>query len=216
MDFEFARRNMVDTQLRTWGVTDRRVIAAVGSVPRELFVPAQRRPLAYTDEEHEIGGGRRLAAPAPFAKLLQLAAIGSEEHVLDIGCGTGYSAAVIARLAGSVTSIEPDAALAAAAEANLAEIGVQGVTVLSGSIEAAGKSKGPYDVILIGGLVPSVPDQLFSQLKPEGRVVALVGRPGRPGVAHVFSRSGKGLAAHSDFDAHMPPLVTPPTDVFVF
>jgi protein-L-isoaspartate(D-aspartate) O-methyltransferase len=216
MDFEFARRTMVDNQLRTWGVTDRRVIAAVGSVPREVFVPEQRRPLAYTDEEHEIGGGRRLAAPAPFAKLLQLAAIGSEERVLVIGCGSGYSAAVVARLAAGVTAVEPDPELAAAAEKNLAELGVSDVAVLCGPIETAGKSKGPYDVILVEGLVPSVPDQLFSQLKREGRVVALVGVPGRPGVAHVFSRSGKGLAAHSDFDAYMPPLATSPADVFTF
>jgi protein-L-isoaspartate(D-aspartate) O-methyltransferase len=207
---------MVDTQLRTWGVTDRRVIAAIAAVPRELFVPALRRPLAYTDEEHEIGSGRRLSSPAPFAKLVQLAAIGSEDSVLEIGCGSGYSTAVLSSLAGTLTAIEPDAALAAAASDNLAAAGVSGVTVLTGPIETAGKSRGPYDVILISGMVPSVPDQLFSQLKPEGRVVALVGAPGARGVAHVYSRSGKGLAAHMDFDAHMPPLTTVAADGFVF
>ena len=216
MDFARARRMMVDNQLRTAGITDRRLLAALSQVPRELFVPAARRPLAYTDTTHPVGNGRALGAPAPFARLVQLAAIDGADHVLDLGCGTGYSAAILAGLAESVVAVEPDVALAAEARATLAELGVANVSVIEGDIETAGKSSGPYDVILIEGAVPAVPEILFTQLKPDGRLVALVSLDGRPAVAHLFARSGKGIAARAEFDAQLPPLARPDADIFVF
>jgi protein-L-isoaspartate(D-aspartate) O-methyltransferase len=215
-DFERARRVMVDNQLRTAGITDRRLLGAMGEVPRETFVPEVRRGLAYIDEPIPVRGARKLGAPAPFAKLVQLAEVDHTDHVLDLGCGTGYSAAVLAQLGDTVVAVETDPALASTARSSLAAIGATNVTVAEGAIETAGKAKGPYDVIVIEGVVESVPDALFSQLKPEGRIVALIGGAGRPAVAHLFARSGKGIASRAAFDAKLPPLSVVRDDSFVF
>lgn len=215
-DFDRARKVMVDNQLRTAGITDRRLLTALGEVPREQFVPEVRRGLAYIDEAIPVGGARKLGAPAPFAKLIQLAEIDHTDHVLDLGCGTGYSAAVLARLGASVVAVESEPALAATARAALGALGATNVTVIEGPIETAGKAKGPYDVIVIEGVVEQVPDALLAQLKPEGQLVALVAERGRPAVAHLFARSGKGIAARAVFDAQLPPLAARRDDAFVF
>lgn len=216
IDYDRARKTMVDNQLRTAGITDRRLLAAMGEVPRELFVPAVRRGLAYIDEAIPVGGARKLGAPAPFAKLVQLAEIDHTDHVLDLGCGTGYSAAVIARLAAGVVAVESEPALAAKARSALPEAGASNVTLVEGPLETAGKGRGPYDVIVIEGAVESVAEGLFAQLKPAGRIVALIGRPGRPAVAHLFVRSGKAIASRPAFDAKLPPLEVKHDDSFVF
>jgi len=213
-DFDRARKVMVDNQLRTAGITDRRVLAAMGEVPRERFVPEVRKGLAYIDEAIAVGAGRKIPAPAPFAKLVQLAEIETGDHVLDLGCVTGYSAAVLGHLAGSVVAVETDATLATSARSALA--GAGNVTVVEGPLETAGKGNGPYDVIVLEGAVTEVPEALFSQLKPSGRLVALVASPGQPAVAHLFARSGKGIASRAAFDAILSPLATKRGDGFVF
>jgi protein-L-isoaspartate(D-aspartate) O-methyltransferase len=215
-DFARARKTMVDNQLRTSGITDWRLLAAMGDVPREQFVPPIRQGLAYIDEAIAVGEGRKLGAPAPFARLVQLAAIEGEDHVLDLGCATGYSAAVLARLARSVVAVESSASLAAHARSALAAIGANNVTVVEGAIETAGRAKGLYDVIVVEGLIDAVPETLFAQLKPEGRLVALIGRAGNPPVANLFARSGKGIAARAEFDARLPPLSSKRDERFVF
>ena len=215
-DFAHARKTMVDNQLRTSGITDRRLLVAMGEVPREKFVPAVRQGLAYIDEALPVGGARKLAAPAPFAKLVQLAQIQGDERVLDLGCGTGYSAAVLARLADHVVAVEDDKTLSVHARAALAELGISNVTLVEGALTAAGKAHGPYDVIVLEGAVAGVPDALLAQLKPEGRLVALIAEPGRVAVAHLFARSGKGIAASAAFDASLPPLLAPVDPGFRF
>ncbi|HWA18983.1 MAG TPA: protein-L-isoaspartate O-methyltransferase [Devosia sp.] len=219
IDYAHARKTMVDNQLRTSSVTDRRVLAAMGEVPRELFVPAARRLLAYIDEAHPLEGapGRYLGAPAPFARLVQLAEIDHTDDVLDVGCGNGYSAAVLSRLAARVVAVEPDSNLAAKARATLKDLGAANVEVIEGALADGAPAKGPYDVIVIEGGISAVPEALFGQLKPEGVLVALVAEGGRPPVAHVFAQSGRGIAARAEFDGKLPPLATaPPTDEFVF
>lgn len=216
IDYAQARTVMVDNQLRPAGITDRRLLAAMGAVPREIFVPEARRALAYIDQPLRLSASRKLAAPAPFAKLVQLADIRGDEHVLDLGCGTGYSAAVLARLAQSVVAVESDSSLAAEARANIASIGAANVAVVEGALETAGKSKGPYDVIILEGAVETVPEALFGQLKPEGVLVASVAEAGRLAVAHLYARSGKGIAARRTFDARLPPLAPSSEDRFVF
>ena len=133
-DYDRARKLMVDNQLRTAGITDRRLLAAMGEVPRERFVPEVRRGLAYIDEAIPVGGARKLGAPAPFAKLIQLAEIDGTDHVLDLGCGTGYSAAVLARLGASVVAVESEAALAAEARSTLSALGIGNVTLVEGDM----------------------------------------------------------------------------------
>ena len=215
-DFDHARKVMVDNQLRTAAITDRRILTAMGEVPREKFVPGVRHSLAYIDESHPLSATRRLGAPAPFAKLIQLAAISHTDRVLDLGCGTGYSSAVLGRLASEVVAVESDPSLAAAARTTLAEIGATNVRVAEGALETAGKSGAPYDVIVIEGALASVPDALLAQLKPEGRLAALIAKPGRPAVAHLFVKSGKSIAARAEFDAVLPPLAPKRDDSFVF
>lgn len=215
-DFARARKLMVDNQLRTSGVLDHRLLTAMGEVPRERFVPPARQALAYIDEAQPLGGRRKLAAPAPFAKLIQLAAIQHTDAVLDLGCGSGYSAAVLSRLAASVVAVEDDAALAAQAQTTLAEIGAANVRVVSGVLASAGTDSGPYDVIVLEGVVEEVPVGLMDQLKPDGRLVALIAAPGRVPVAHLFARSGTGIAASAAFDARLPPLQPARDPGFVF
>jgi protein-L-isoaspartate(D-aspartate) O-methyltransferase len=215
-DFATARRRMVDNQLRTSNVTDRRILTAMDEVPRERFVPAARQALAYADAVHDLGHGRLLASPAPFARLIQLAEIDHTDAVLDIGAGTGYSTAVLARLAASVTGLESDPTLAASARALLAELGVGNATIAEGSLDGAGQSRDSFDVVVLEGAVATEPAGLFPLLREGGRLVALLQRNGA-GVAHVYVKSGGEVAARAEFNTALPPLApTPREESFVF
>ena len=217
-DFIYARKKMVENQLRTSGITDHRLLAVMAQVPREDFVPADRRDLAYIDEAHRVGAdpARYVAAPAPFAKLVQLAGVGSDDKVLDVGCGTGYSTAVLAQLARSVVALEVDPALVAAARANLATVGATNATVVEGALSAGAKAHGPFDVIVLEGAVDAVPEPLLKQLAEGGRLVVLLKR-GAAAVAHIFVRSGDDVASRAEFNTTLPTLqVAKPVSEFVF
>jgi protein-L-isoaspartate(D-aspartate) O-methyltransferase len=175
-DYAQARRVMVDRQVRTADVTDLRIISALLEVPREVFVPAARRAIAYLDLDVPVNvHGRVLLKPMVFAKLLQAAGIGETDRVLDVGCATGYSAAVLAKLAGEVVALEEDAALARGAGETLAQAGATNLSVVSGALAAGWAERAPYDVIVLEGAADVVPDSLLSQLKDGGRLVAVVG-----------------------------------------
>lgn len=203
-DFATARRRMVDNQLRTSNVTDRRILTAMDEVPRERFVPADRQALAYTDTPHELGAGRTLAPAAPFAKLIQLAEIDHTDRVLDIGAGTGYSTAVLARLGAHVTGLESEPTLAAGARVLLAELGV-GADIVEGALDGSSLPRESFDVIVIEGAVATEPATLFPLLRQGGRLVVLLRRNGA-GVAHVYVRSGNGVATRAEFNTALPPL----------
>jgi protein-L-isoaspartate(D-aspartate) O-methyltransferase len=205
VDYSQARVKMVDGQVRTTDVTDLALLDAMLEVPREQFVPQNRRALAYIDEDVEIAPGRFLMEPSPLAKLLQLAAIQPGDIVLDVGCGTGYSSAIIAKLAGSVIALENDPQLNAAANASLAQLGCDNVAVVQGELNAGYASEGPYEVIFIGGSVDVVPQSLLDQLKEGGRLVVVEGR-GNAGVAKVFLRSGDSVSGRRAFNAAIRPL----------
>ena len=209
-EFASARTKMVDSQLRTENVTDYGVLAAMGAIPREVFVPPHQRALAYLDRDIPIRSGgdgppRYLMEPAPFARLLQLAEIGSNDLVLDIGCGGGYSAAVIARLARFVVGLESDATLAAEASHRLNKLGVSNAKVALGALESGRPGDGPYDVIVVEGAVEVLPASLFGELKEGGRLVAVVGY-GRSGVATLCTKSDNQIGRRAAFNADVRPL----------
>lgn len=209
IDFAQARRTMVDTQIRVNDVTDGRIVAALMAVPREDFVPAARRDLAYIDDDIAVSEpaagkpARYLIELMVLAKMLHAAEIRSADKVLDIGVATGYSAAVLAEFAASVVAVEEDEALAAAARAALA--GRANVTVEAGPLAAGAAAQGPYDVIMLEGAVEAVPQALLDQLKDGGRLVAVVGT-GRAAKCLVHSRIGEEISARAVFDAAIPPL----------
>jgi protein-L-isoaspartate(D-aspartate) O-methyltransferase len=202
---------MVDSQLRTENVTDHAVLAAMGEVPREAFVPPQLRPLAYLDrdirlkEASDAAPARYLMQAAPLARLIQLADIGRTDRVLVVGCGTGYSAAVLARLVHSVMALEADPALSAQAQRALSELGIANVEVVVGPLDGGYPSGGPYGVILVDGAVETVPSGLLDQLRDDGRLVAVVGY-GRTGTATLFAMNDRKIGSRPAFDASVPPL----------
>jgi len=210
-DFSELRTKMVDGQVRTTDVTDAAILEAMLTVPREAFVDEKRRPLAYIDEDIEIAMARPgirpryLMEPSPFAKLLQLAGIGPSDRVLDIGAGTGYSSAVLSRLAGSVVALESDPQLAERARAALAETGHGNVAVIVGKLDEGHPAGAPYDVILVGGAVERLPEALFSQLREGGRLVAVEGH-GNAGVARLYLKTGGSITGRRAFNAAVKPL----------
>lgn len=203
-DYETMRRAMVASQLRTAAVDDPRVIAAMGRVPREAFLPVDARRYAYRDTVQPLPGGRGFNAPVATGRLLTQARITPEDRVLLIGAATGYAAAVLAGLAGTVVAVEEDPALAAEARAALAAYPT--VTVVEGPLTAGAPAAGPYDLLLIDGAVEDVPAALVAQLTLDGRIVTgLVDR----GVTRLASGSrsagGFGLQHFADVEAALLP-----------
>lgn len=182
-DYTDARLNMVDSQLRTSGVTDPRVLDVTQEVPREIFVPAALRPVAYLDGDLRVTGAgetpRFLMRPYSFGKLLELAIIREDDVVLDIGTATGYSAAVLAKLAETVVAVESDEELAGKATANLDTLGITNAAVVTGALEAGYAKGGPYDVIVLEGAVERLPADLLDQLRENGRLVTIFHEDGR-------------------------------------
>lgn len=208
VDFAVARRTMVDCQVRPSDVTDLRIIAAMLDVPRELFVPLARRGIAYLDLDvpvTEAGTPRALLKPMVFAKLLQAAGIGEGDRVLDAGCATGYSSAVLGKLAGTVVALEEDNGLAKTATDTLAQVGAVNVTVANGPLAAGWEEDAPYDVIVLEGATEVAPTTLLSQLKEGGRLLAVVSR-GPLGKATIYRMAGQNVTAQPLFDAAAPLL----------
>lgn len=210
-DFAELRRKMVDNQIRTVDVTKLPVLAAFLSVPREEFVPENLRNLSYLDEDipvslpTDVKVGRYLMEPAPLAKLLQAADIKADDIVLDIGAGSGYSAALLSQLASSVIALESDKDLADNASEILSKNGCDNVVVVSGVLEKGYAEEGPYDVILLEGAVDFVPASLFEQLKEGGRLVVVEGH-GNAGVAQVYLKEDGVVSARRVFNLAIKPL----------
>ena len=208
IDFAAARLMMVDGQVRTADVTDLRLIAAMMDVPRERFVPASKAELSYLDRDlpaDDSAGqaARCLLKPMVLAKMIQLVEIGPADHVLDVGCASGYSSAVLARLAGSVVALEEEAALARKAETTLAAY--PNVKVVNGPLTEGWESAGPYDVILLEGGTEIMPQTLAHQLKDGGRLVCLQG-PGPQRKAMLYRNTDGEISGRPMFDAAAPLL----------
>ncbi len=205
IDYEQARTKMVDCQLRPNNVTDFAVLDAFFSVPREEFVPARNRELAYIDEDIAVHADtvdafkRYLMEPMSTARLIQLANIQKNDIVLDVGCSTGYSAAILSLLCNSVVALESDDSLAQQAQDRLTEFSYDNAVVVSGPLERGYPAEGPYDVIYIGGAVDFVPGALFSQLKDGGTLVVVEGH-GNAGVARLYVKAGEVVSGRPVFN----------------
>lgn len=206
--FSTARQKMVDGQVRTNDVTDRRILDAMLTVPREAFVPASRQALAYLDLDLDVseGGAKRfLIKPQLIGKLLQAAEIGEGDNVLVVGCATGYLAALTAKLARQVTATESDSALVAKANDAFAAIGLSNVTCKAAASAEGDPAAAPYDVIILNGATEVTPDGLFGQLREGGRLVG-VSAESRPSRAMIVTRTHGEIGHRPLFDASAPVL----------
>lgn len=204
-DYALQRFNMVESQIRTSDVTDERVLGAMGEVQRERFVPTARRGAPYAESPVEVAQGRFILDPRNFAKLLQLAVIQPTDQVLDVGCGTGYSSAVLSLLAQSVIALEQDADLVRVATEMLPAVGASSVTVVQGSLADGAKQHAPFDVIVVNGAIESEPRALMAQLADDGRLVAIVQR-GAQSHATLFLKENGHVGSRQAFDAFAPML----------
>lgn len=200
-----ALSHMIDCQLRPNEVNDERIIAAIQAVPREVFVPKAKRSVAYVDEDICVGGDRFLMEPRVFARLLMAADVQDSDIVLDIGCATGYSSAVIAGLADAVVAVEEQEDLASLAEKKLADLDVMNVAVVTCAMCDGVAKQGPFDVIFIEGAVEEIPAALLKQLKDGGRLVCIKLERG-VGRAHIITNTDGVLEHRNLFDADVATL----------
>jgi protein-L-isoaspartate(D-aspartate) O-methyltransferase len=197
---------MVDAQLRARDVGDERVLAAMERVPRELFVPEKLRDRAYDDAALPIGAGQTISQPYMVARICEALSLTGPEHVLDVGTGSGYQAAVLAELAEEVDTIERIAQLAERARANLAAAGYARVSVHVGDGSRGLPERSPFDAIAVAAAAPELPKTLYEQLEPRGRLVVPVGRRGMQRL-EVIVRSPEGPAVLRSVPCRFVPLL---------
>lgn len=210
-NFAAARQFMVDGQIRTNKVTDEALIEALAQLPRELFVPSAQRARAYVDDDLPLGNARYLMEPMVLARLLQALRLGAGDKLLVVAAGTGYGAALAARLGAQVTALEADAALLDVARPALAAAAKAPVECVAGALAEGHAARAPYDAILIEGAVEQVPPALAQQLAEGGRL-ATVQNQGGVGRAMLFTKSAGSLAPRVLFDANvhmLPGFATP-------
>lgn len=209
IDYATARRNMVDGQIKPNRVTDLALLAAMGELPRELFAPAWARGVAYVDEDLKLAERRYLMEPLVFARLIDAAAVRPTDRVLDIGCATGYSTAVLAKLADTVVAVESDADFVRLAGNTLMQLGIHNAVVVEAATTDGFAKEAPFDVIVVNGAVGAVPAAITDQLADGGRLVTVVApalaRPG-PGLASLFLRTGETVSRRPLFEAGTPIL----------
>jgi protein-L-isoaspartate(D-aspartate) O-methyltransferase len=207
VNYAQARRTMVDSQLRTFDVSDLPLLAAMDTVPRERFVLSGWEDLAYSDQELPLGfsaDSRLMLSPMVLGRLIQALEIGQGTRVLDVACGFGYSSAVMAQLGANVVALDDDEKLTAAARERLATEAPR-VNVVTGPLDQGYPQGGPYAAILVNGSLETRPENLLAQLADRGRLACVVGR-GRTGRATLFVRAGEADGSRILFDAAAPAL----------
>jgi len=201
MDFTLARRNMVESQLRTNRVTSPQLLLAMGELPRERFVPASMGTLAYVDDDIPIGNGRFIMNPMVLGRLLEAAVIKPSDVVLVIGCGMGYSAAVIAKLASTVFALERERKLSTKAASELTNLALDNAVVIEGRVDRGYPDQSPYDVILIDGAVAKIPQVIIDQLAEGGRLVTIIDADLPVGRATLMKRRNNIISERTLFEA---------------
>jgi protein-L-isoaspartate(D-aspartate) O-methyltransferase len=217
MDFERARFNMVEQQIRTWEVLDQRVLDLLFKVRREDFVPENYRTLAFADLEIPIGHGERMLQPKLEARMLQELAVTENDRILEIGTGSGYMTALLAAAGGHVFSVDIVPEFTRSASDKLAAQGVRNVTLETGDAARGWDKHGPYDAILLTGSVPILPDAFKASLKPGGRLLAVVGEAPVMEAQLITSVSAGAYSSTALFETCIPSLrnaVTPERFVF--
>ncbi len=205
MDFSTARTNMIESQIRPNKVADEALIAAIAAAPRERFLPEELRAVAYVDEDLKLSAERSLMEPLVLARLLQALALTPGDAVLDIASGTGYAAAVMARLAGAVFALESDADLQGRAAELFGDLALDNILPVDGDLAAGCREHAPFNAVLIEGAVDAVPAEIFDQLADGGRLATIVMDKGI-GRATLFRKDGGHLSRRILFDAYVPML----------
>lgn len=220
MDLQLARNNMIEQQVRPWDVLDQRVLDVLAEVPRESFLEDKHKGLAYSDFQLPIGYGQHMLKPTIDGRLLQALLLQLTNKVLEIGTGSGYLTACLARLSAQVDSIEIIPELAESAQTRLAEMGVANVNLMQQDASAVWDARDGYDAIAFSGAVPSVPEYYRNKLNVGGRLFTLIGESSKPAMeAIVVTRiSDTEWSRESLFEASVDPLVNFNTDSpsFVF
>lgn len=199
-DYARQRQIMVASQLLASGATDERLLEVMGAVPRERFIPAGKREIAYADAPLELVSRRWLLSPGTFARLVQLARIEPGDRVLDVGCATGYSTAVLAQLAARLTGLEEDADLVRIASETLRGMDVGQVDIVQGRLAEGHRARAPYDAIVVEGGMQQEPDKLLAQLADGGRLVGILQHEAQ-GHAMVYLNEGGTIGRRMAFDA---------------
>ena len=209
MNFEHARANMIEQQVRPWDVLDQRVLNALADIPRELFLPEEHNGLAYSDTRIPLGNGRYSLNPNIEARLLQAAVLEDDDRALIIGCGTGYLAACAAKMCKHVESIDTQEAVNLEAQENAAECGIDNIKFFTGDLIADLPDKTSYDAIIVNGSLATVPKRLKTRLTIRGRLIITVGDEKEPTMeTYVIRRIGESdWLEQSIFDTHIPSLL---------
>ncbi len=204
-DLANARQHMIDGQLRPNEMNNERVIAAIASVNREKFVPKSLSGVAYLDDDIPVAPGRYLMEPMIFSRLIDAAHVKATDLVLDVGCATGYSTAVLGRLAEAVVALEEDESLAAMATEILSREACDNVAVVTAPLVDGLAAQGPYDLIFINGMVDQIPDALIDQIAEGGRLVCVLNDNGVGKATYVTTENGI-VGKRVLFDAFVPAL----------
>ena len=220
MNLQEARSNMIEQQVRPWDVLDQRVLDVLASVPREEFVSQEHRALAFSDYQLPIGFGQTMLKPIIEGRLLQALAPQVTESVLEIGAGSGYLSACLARMAAKVDSLEIHPDLALSAQTRLTELAVSNVTLLEQDAAAEWDAQDAYDAIAFGGAVEQVPEYYKNKMAINGRLFAVTGDTNQPMMeALLMTRiSETEWTTESLFETRVDPLVnfSEPASAFVF
>ncbi len=217
VDYQRARQNMVENQLRTNKVNDQRILQAFETLPRELFVPEAARGYAYIDEDLALSGQRYMLEPLVLARLVQEAMVEPSDIVLDIACGSGYACAVLANLAATVVGVESDAFLIEKGGRLLRDLDITNALIIEGKLNEGASQHGPYNVILIEGAIEELSQPLLDQLADGGRLATVVVGDDGVGRGTLFLRDGDVVSSREFFDAAVRPLAgfaKPPSFVF--